>query len=370
MFRLPYYVSVVVVCFVVAGQCFSSTSDPEALFGADIDRGLFQDQYIQGLVNRAPKRVPISVIRAFMGRRFLKQGFWNQKILSQGDDVLYRVMMFRMIGLQMGKKIVNEMEKKKEENRVYNLGMWLSCDCASEYIDDSGRYRGFFLDLAEGVCREAGKKCVYQVVTGSECITHQNGELPHAGKALLGKQVDICLGWFKTPARKLSLDYTEPLSRLQGKVVFVVKSANPNNFDPNDITGKTIGFEDGLLTDKACLLHAKGRITGVDTMQPQQEVYKETIELLFDDLRKDKIDSFLGLDSRVAPYLGEEFETIGDDIGCILEDALYGIKRKDNSLTWFDETLRAMRKSGKYHALCQQARHEHGHKGTFVCVDE
>ncbi|XP_070543726.1 uncharacterized protein [Ptychodera flava] len=188
--------------------------------------------------------------------------------------------------------------------------------------------------------------------------------------SLLGKQVDMCLGWFKTPARKLSLDYTEPLLRLQGKVLFVVKSGNSNNFDPSDITGKTIGFEDGVFTDKTCLLHAKDRIKGVDTMQPQQEVYKETIQILLDDLRNDRIDSLLAFDNRVAPYLHEEFETIGDDIGCIVEDGVYGIKRKDNSLTWFDETLTAMRKSGKYHALCHRARHEHGHKGMLVCVDE
>ncbi|XP_070554587.1 uncharacterized protein [Ptychodera flava] len=142
--------------------------------------------------------------------------------------------------------------------------------------------------------------------------------------------------------------------------LIVVKSGNSNNFDPSDITGKTIGFEDGVFTDKTCLLHAKDRIKGVDTMQPQQEVYKETIQILLDDLRNDRIDSLLAFDNRVAPYLHEEFETIGDDIGCIVEDGVYGIKRKDNSLTWFDETLTAMRKSGKYHALCHRARHEHG----------
>ncbi|XP_070553012.1 arginine-binding periplasmic protein-like [Ptychodera flava] len=272
-------------------------------------------------------------------------------------------MLFRV----MGEQIVSEIEKKKEENQVYTLALWLSCDCAFEYIDESGRHRGFFLDLAKAVCREAGRKCVYQVVTQSECITHQSGDFPHAGKALLGKQVDMCLGWLKTSARKLSLGFTEPLARFQGKVLFVVKAGNPHNFDPNDITGKTIGFENGVFTDKTCLLHAKDRIVGVNSMHPHQEVYKENLDILLDDLRHDRIDSFLTLDIRVVSHLRDEFEFIGDDIGCILDDAVYSIKRKDSQLTWFDETLRAMRKSGKYHALCHQARQEHDHKGTIVC---
>ncbi|XP_070542374.1 uncharacterized protein [Ptychodera flava] len=231
MFSLPYFVSLGIVCLAVGSQCFSSTS--EALFDADIGRGLFPDQYIQGLVNRAP----IPVIRTFISRQFKEQGLWSHNVRSRGDDLLRRVMLFRV----MGEQIVSEIEKKKEENQVYTLALWLSCDCAFEYIDESGRHRGFFLDLAKAVCREAGRKCVYQVVTQSECITHQSGDFPHAGKALLGKQVDMCLGWLKTSARKLSLGFTEPLARFQGKVLFVVKAGNPHNFDPNDITGKTIG---------------------------------------------------------------------------------------------------------------------------------
>ncbi|XP_070543727.1 uncharacterized protein [Ptychodera flava] len=129
----------------------------------------------------------------------------------------------------------------------------------------------------------------------------------------------------------------------------------------------TFRFENGVFTDKTCLLHAKDRIVGVNSMHSHQEVYKENLDILLDDLRHDRIDSFLTLDIRVVSHLRDEFEFIGDDIGCILDDAVYSIKRKDSQLTWFDETLRAMRKSGKYHALCHQARQEHDHKGTIVC---
>ncbi|XP_070553013.1 uncharacterized protein [Ptychodera flava] len=106
--------------------------------------------------------------------------------------------------------------------------------------DEDGIYRGFHADLITAVCREAGKKCVNQVVPKSACLTHRSGEIPHAGPALLGKQIDICLGWSKTSARTLSVDYTEPFVRFDSEVLFVVKSGNPNNFDPNDIRGKTI----------------------------------------------------------------------------------------------------------------------------------
>ncbi|XP_070569201.1 uncharacterized protein [Ptychodera flava] len=274
------------------------------------------------------------------------------------------------MGHQLGERILTEVEKKKEEERVYTIATYLGCDCQFEYIDEDGIYRGFHADLIKAVCREAGKKCVNQVVPKSACLTHRSGEIPHAGPALLGKQIDICLGWSKTSARTLSVDYTEPFVRFDSEVLFVVKSGNPNNFDPNDIRGKTIGFENALFTDKICLLHARDRIVGVDTMQPHQEVYRENFEALLDDIRNDKIDAFLTFTERIQPHLKDEFEFIGDDVGCVTERSLHGIKRKDNPHTWFDETLKAMKENGKYHALCHQGNIDHSHKGKINCLVE
>ncbi|XP_070542377.1 uncharacterized protein [Ptychodera flava] len=105
-------------------------------------------------------------------------------------------------------------------------------------------------------------------------------------------------------------------------------------------------------------------------MQPYQEVYKENFKFLLDDVRHDRIDAFLTFPERITPHLKDEFEFIGDDVGCVTEKSVYGIKRKDNPLTWFDETLKAMKENGKYHALCHQGNIDHGHKGKIDCLVE
>ncbi|XP_070567202.1 uncharacterized protein [Ptychodera flava] len=276
-------------------------------------------------------------------------------------------MLFRLMGHQIGETILGELENKKEEERVYSIATDLLCDCPYIYEDEAGEYKEFFVDVVDAVCREAGKRCVLQVLPPNACMTHQSGEIPRASIALLGKWVDICVGWTKVPTRMLFVDYTESLKKINMKVLFVIKHGNPNNFDPNDITGKKIGFEDGIFTDKACLSHAKDRIVGVDTMQPQQEIKMDNYEQLLDALRHDEIDAFDTFDIRMAAHLKDEFQFIGDDIGCLVDNSLYGIKRKDNPLTWFDDSLAEMKRNGKYYATCHQSQLDHGHRGTLQC---
>ncbi|XP_070554588.1 uncharacterized protein [Ptychodera flava] len=321
MIRMSLYcLYVCIACFVLGGQCFSSISDyvlPDRGIDSSSFRAFTKD------------RVPIPMMRAFIARHFSERGLPDHQITRhQGDDLLRRLMLFRVMGHQLGERILTEVEKKKEEERVYTIATYLGCDCQFNYIDEDGIYRGFHADL---IARSWKEGCVNQVVPHSACLTHRSGEIPHAGPALLGKQIDICFGWSKSPARALSVDFTEPFVRSDSETLFVVKSGNPNNFDPNDIRGKKIGFEDGFVTDKICLLHARDRIVGVDTMQPYQEVYKENFKFLLDDVRHDRIDAFLTFPERITPHLKDEFEFIGDDVGCVTEKSVYGIKRKDDN---------------------------------------
>ncbi|XP_070542376.1 L-arginine-binding protein-like isoform X2 [Ptychodera flava] len=358
MVRLACIVYVTIVFFAFGGKCFDILEFNDKLFdnAIEMNRVLDPDSAFTSWIRMIMKLPQFSKFLVPNGR--------------QSCTTENRLMPFSMMGHHFGEWMLNDLEKKKEEERVYTIATFLGCDCMYEYIDEDGIYRGFHVDLLNAVCREAGKKCVNQVVPQSACLTHRSGEIPHAGSAILGKQIDICLGWSKTSARTLSVDYTEPFVRFETEVLFVVKSGNPNNFDPNDIRGKKIGFEDGYFTDKICLLHARHRIVGVDTMQPHQEVYKDNFKILLEDVRHDRIDAFFAISGRIAPYLKDEFEFIGDDVGCVTEKSFHGIKRKDNPLTWFDETLKAMKENGKYHALCHQANIDHGHKGKIDCSTE
>ncbi|XP_070569207.1 uncharacterized protein [Ptychodera flava] len=105
----------------------------------------------------------------------------HQNRRHQEDDLLRRLMLFRMMGYQIGETILSELEKGKEEERVYTFATFAACDCVYGYMDEEGKYKGFFSDVVETVCREAGKKCDLQFLPKSACITHQSGEIPRAG---------------------------------------------------------------------------------------------------------------------------------------------------------------------------------------------
>ncbi|XP_070569199.1 putative ABC transporter arginine-binding protein 2 isoform X1 [Ptychodera flava] len=360
MVRLAYIVYVTFVFFAFGGKCFDILEFNDKL----IDNAIEMNRVLD------PDSAFTSWIRMIMkSLQFSKRGLFDPKShRNQDEDLLRKLAFFRVMEQHMEKTILYEVEKEKE--RVYTIATYLGCDCPLEYIDEARISRGFDVDLINAVCTEAGRKCVHQDVPHNACLTHVGGKIPHAGTALLGKQIDMCLGWAKTPTRQLSVAYTAPYARYETEVLFVIKFGNPGDFDPNNVRGKTIGFEDGFFTDKACLVHARDRIEGIDSMQSEQEVYKDNYELLLDDLRHDKIDAFLTFKNHITQHLKDEFEFIGDDIGCVADISLHGIKRKDNPLTWFDDTLKAMKENGKYHALCHKGNIDHGHMGKILCMEE
>ncbi|XP_070552329.1 uncharacterized protein [Ptychodera flava] len=324
MVSLAYIVYVTIVFFAFGGKCFDILEFNDKL----IDNAIEMNRVVD------PDSAFTSWIRMIMkSLQFSKRGLLDPKShRNQDEDLLRKLAFFRVMEQHMEKTILYEVEKEKE--RVYTIATYLGCDCPYEYIDEARIYRGFDVDLINA--------------------------------ALLGKQIDMCLGWAKTPTRQLSVAYTAPYARYETEVLFVIKSGNPGDFDPNNVKG----FEDGFFTDKACLVHARDRIEGIDSMQSEQEVYKDNYELLLDDLRHDKIDAFLTFKNHITQHLKGEFEFIGDDIGCVADISLHGIKRKDNPLTWFDDTLKAMKENGKYHALCHKGNIDHGHMGKILCMEE
>ncbi|XP_077977053.1 uncharacterized protein LOC144432662 [Glandiceps talaboti] len=137
------------------------------------------------------QNTPPPLIRAMMMRYAAQNGYGGPPLLpgmiasnNQADPSLLRsLFLFRLLGAQMGKKVLDEIERRVEDKTVYSFGSVIICDCPMEYIDDDGVMKGFNLDLINEVCKEAGKKCTIQYVPSTKCYAHQ-GEHSSAGEGM------------------------------------------------------------------------------------------------------------------------------------------------------------------------------------------
>ncbi|XP_070569191.1 uncharacterized protein [Ptychodera flava] len=116
-------------------------------------------------------RVHLPVIRAILSR------YTDQ----QNDNTLRYLVLFRLLGEQLGKKIIEGALAMKEDSRVYKFGTYFNCDCALEYEGMNAAIVGFMPDLLHAVCEEAGKKCTYQYAPQDQCLSHKRGEITRAG---------------------------------------------------------------------------------------------------------------------------------------------------------------------------------------------
>ncbi|XP_070569184.1 uncharacterized protein [Ptychodera flava] len=303
-------------------------------------------------------RVPLPVMRAMLSR-------YSEQ---QDDDTPRNLLLFRLLGEQMGKKIIEGALAMKEDSRVYNFGTFFDCDCALEYLGENAAMVGFLPDLLHAVCEEAGKKCTYQYAPYSECLSHKSGELTRAGVGLLGRNLDVCLSWFKTPERQLSVSYTDPFWVFDNTAYFYVRRGNPGNFDPEKIEGKTIGFIDGIASDFPCLLKGNN-MTAIDAERQGIKEHYVVEDEIYTLLRNDQIDAafVLRVSFSDVPF-SHEFDQLGKPLKCSKGSELHGITRKDNLVPWFNDALRKMKEDGRYYGLCRDAEKKHGHKGSIDCV--
>ncbi|XP_070569190.1 uncharacterized protein [Ptychodera flava] len=113
---------------------------------------------------RVATGVPGPVIRALGSARVhlpVMRAMLSRYSEQQNDDTLRNLLLFRLLGEQLGKKIIEGAVAMKEDFRVYKFGAFSDCDCAREYLGENGAMVGFLPDLLHAVCEEAGKKCTY-----------------------------------------------------------------------------------------------------------------------------------------------------------------------------------------------------------------
>ncbi|XP_070544308.1 arginine-binding periplasmic protein-like [Ptychodera flava] len=329
------------------------------LFGAADSDGQGLDTLGRALRAR---HVPPPLLRAVFMQRL-----GAAEASQASDSPLRKLLLLRLVGKQMGEKLISEIKRRKEEARIYTFQTTLLCDCAMEYVDDDGKLAGFFIDLVHAVCEAAKKQCRIMYDASSNCYTHHVGEHSRIGPGLLGKNYDACLGWMETEERGHSVGFTDAFWDDGNEAHFYVKAGNPKGFDPDHVEGKSIGFVDGWVSDKSCLQHHYGQESVAASLKPHTEYISDS-DKLFEQLEDETLDSIfvIGAIARHAEEHG--FERVGGVIHC--GTGLYhAITRKDSHLPeWFDETLAEMKENGQYYSVCHKAVQLHGKKGEVKCV--
>ncbi|XP_070569194.1 uncharacterized protein [Ptychodera flava] len=317
-------------------------SQPDATFSGLQDKPLLRAMILRQLTNnlRGSTGVPGPVIRALGSARVhlpvMRAMLSRYNAQQQNDDTLGNLVLFRLLGEQMGKKIIEGALAMKEDSRVYNFGTYFNCDCALEYLGENAAMLGFMPDLL------------------------------HAG--LLGRNLDVCLSWFKTPERQLSVSYTDPYWILDNSAQFYVRRGNPGNFDPEKIEGKAIGFVDGIASDFPCLLRGIN-ITAVDAERLGIKGHYVGVEELYTLMKNGQLDAAFVLPVSFGDVVfSHEFDRLGKSFKCSKGGELHGITRKDNLVPWFNDALRKMKEDGRYYGLCRDAEKKHGHKGSIECM--
>nr|XP_002735049.1 PREDICTED: uncharacterized protein LOC100367119 [Saccoglossus kowalevskii] len=333
------------------GGSIGGDSGPPPMLKALLLKKVLGDEGVPAPLERAlSANAPSPIIRALIAKQ----------VMQNEDAMLPKIMLFKTLATNLGKKLVNECMKMIDDRKVYTFAIPMICDCALEYTTDEGVMAGFHVDLLKEVCKEAGKKCVGVYDPSEKCMGH-SGRYFTVGHGLAGKEYDACFGWFNTVERQQVVSFTESYWEVENKYYLYVKSGNPNGFDATNITSKTIGFVTAWSGGHPCL----SGITGADSMTYD---YAENLDALIDNLENDKVDAIFVQNEYSNPAIEKGYERIGESIECAESGISHGVTRKDNPLPWFSETLKEMKENGKYYGVCAKAKQDHGHKGDINCV--
>ncbi|XP_070539554.1 uncharacterized protein [Ptychodera flava] len=204
-------------------------------------------------------RVHVPVARAIMSRYVNQYGFGTflrpaiQNVRSR-EDLALSMIMFLHMAKTVGNTIIDRLQEDAD-SRIYTFADEASCNCSWFYVDEQDHeLKGFFKDFVLEVCKEANKKCVLQNVPYNMCLrTDPSSDLEAAGVGLLAGYFDVC-AFTKTTELVHTVKLSDKFMNYGGESRFFVPVGNPGNFDPNDISGKTIGFMKGWYSTRRCLV--------------------------------------------------------------------------------------------------------------------
>ncbi|XP_070534052.1 uncharacterized protein [Ptychodera flava] len=325
--------------------------------------------------------IPMSIqrvrIRNYLTNRYqydlgnrLQLTLANMRFMNRRRAYLAETLLFLHILEDEMTKAISEMEN---DDKIYTFQHQIECNCPFFYIDDDGSTKGFYLDILQEICREAGKTCMLQYLPFTHCLTEgENGNLA-GGKGLLGRTIDAC---FVAMNKEIANIFWTSHSfwKYSGTSQFIVKEGNPENFNSRNITGKKVVFLEGWHSNNRCLRDNK--VVGADTLQYERIVVPYSYLPYY--LENNEVDAVFALTLPVGEGSDQRFELLtGTPVGFEpLDDVMHcaegvgAVARKDSSLIkWFNEALMKLKKSGKYAALCEDAKKKHGKMGRIDCED-
>ncbi|XP_070539764.1 uncharacterized protein [Ptychodera flava] len=323
-------------------------------------------------------RVYVPVVRAMLSRYVSQHSDFENLLrpaLQRREELVQSLLMFHEIAEMAGNAILGRLEEEADD-RIYTFLQDASCNCIWYYIDEHDHeVKGFFKDLILAVCKEAGKKCVFQYAPYNMCVNiGPSSDFEAAGIGILSGDFDGC-DVSKTSQIANAMLLSDTWMKHGGESRFFVPIGNPQNFNPNDINGKNIGFLKGWYSNQRCLIDSK--VKGAESLKWNQVHFFDFARELPDRFLENKIDAaFLQLnlvkedELDKAGMLGGTppgLEPIGDVIRCTDGEKL-AVRKDSRVLEWFNAALRRMKMSGKYAKLCREAQIEHGGKGWFECT--
>lgn len=219
------------------------------------------------------------------------------------------------------------------------------------YIDENGELKGFDIDLITAVCNEAKVKCIIEKQNFTLCgTTDANGNYV-PGTGLLNERFDACTGRAVTADRLKVFKFTIPYYSTFGH--FFVKAGNPDNFDENNVAGKTIALLTGLYTDAKCLeKFGKSGVTykvGKRITTAVSYVLNGQADAIF--VPRKQID---GLDRLAGNY------------DCTMGGSGMMTLKTSDLESWWNVAFKAIKASGKYKEVCEESGKKHG--GTPECI--
>ncbi|XP_070539683.1 uncharacterized protein [Ptychodera flava] len=207
------------------------------------------------------ERVPVSVARAIINRYENQHGSGVVlspvlRNLQNREDFLLTLLILQQMRNTIGTTILDGLQKQ-DTDRTYSFTAD-ACNCSLYFVDETDhKVKGLVPDLIEEVCKEAGKRCTLEYAPYDKCHVGGIGtEYEAAGVGLLSRQFDGC-PVTKNAEMSRAFGFTDRLLEYDGPSRFFVPVGNPGNFNPKDITGKTIGVIKGWNSNLRCLLENK-----------------------------------------------------------------------------------------------------------------
>ncbi len=212
------------------------------------------------------------------------------------------------------------------------------------YLDESGNVAGFGVDIVNAVCKNAGKKCQFQVDAFQQCVTNNEDGSFRPGNGLVEGKFDACPGYVISADREKLCAFTAPF--LATSAHFCVKEGNPANFDPTNLDGKKITHLEGAYTNEACLQQLG--------MNGAQFLIAKGIDEAVENVKTGKADAIFSPRTRI-PGL----DAVPGSYNC--GEGVAVMVMPDSTLPeWWNPAFQQLVDSGEYADICEQSVSRHG----------